>query len=253
MKFSNQFLPGLALIFLLGGCTAGGAFDVEKAMGVSGGALLAATLTEESVSQTATLAAAELDGKIKVADANNPYSVRLSRLTQGLAHYDGLNLNFKVYLAPEVNAFAMADGTVRVYSGLFDAMPDDQVQAVILHEVGHVKLKHSYQQMREKIIGDTAFQAASSVGGYIGALTSSQLGQLGYAAIQARYSQTDELEADAYAVRALHNLGKNPQAMKASILTLEGLYGAGGGFLSSHPSNPRRLEKIDSAIANLPR
>lgn len=37
--------------------------------------------------------------------------------------------------------------------------------------------------------------------------------------------------------------------MKESILTLERLYGAGGGFLSSHPSNPRRIEQIEAAIA----
>jgi len=251
MNFSVIWVAALALTVVLGGCTAGGSFDMEKAMGVGGGALAAATLTEESVQQTATLAATEMDGKFKVADANDPYSRRLRQLSEGLTHYDGLNLNFKVYITPDVNAFAMADGTVRVYSGLFDAMPDDQVLAVILHEVGHVKLKHSYLQMREKILSDTAFQAASSVGGYIGSLTSSQLGELGLAAVQAHFSQADELEADAYAVRALHHLGKNPQAMKNSILTLEGLYGAGGGFLSSRPSNPKRIEKIDAAIGRL--
>ncbi len=253
MGISTKLMAGLTLILLLGGCAAGGGFDMEKAMGVGGGVLQAATLSEESVQQTATLVAADLDGKAKVAEAGNPYAIRLRNLTRGLEHYDGLNLNFKVYLAQDVNAFAMADGTVRVYSGLFDAMPDDQVFAVIAHEVGHVKLKHSYNQMRENILADTAFQAAASVGGYIGSLTSSQLGQLGHAAIQARFSQADELEADAYAVRTLHNLKKNPQAMKDSIQTLEALYGSGGGFLSSHPSNPKRVKEIDAAIAKLPK
>ncbi len=213
--------------------------------------LQATTLTEDSVKQMATLAATEMDGQAKVADANNPYSVRLRKLTQGLENYDGLNLNFKVYLAEDVNAFAMADGTVRVYSGLFDAMPDEQVFAVIAHEMGHVKLKHSYEQMREQILSDTAFQAAASMGGYIGSLTSSQLGQLGKKAVDAHFSQADELEADAYSVKALHSMKKDPSAMKASILTLEGLYGAGGGFLSSHPSNPKRIEQIDLAISQL--
>ena len=34
----------------------------------------------------------------------------------------------------------MANGTVRVYAGLLDAMTDDEVRFVIGHEVGHVKL-----------------------------------------------------------------------------------------------------------------
>ncbi len=251
MKNTPKLVVGLALIVLLGGCAAGGGFDVQKALGVGGGVLQATTLSEDSVKQTATLAAAELDRQTKVADDNDPYAVRLRNLTKGLEHYDGLNLNFKVYLAPDVNAFAMADGTVRVYSGILDAMPDDQVFAVIAHEMGHVKLKHSYEQMREQILSDTAFQAAASIGGYIGSLTSSQLGQLGKKAIDAHFSQADELEADAYSVKALHRLKKDPRAMKASILTLEGLYGVGGGFLSSHPSNPKRIEQIDLAISKL--
>ncbi len=251
MKKVIKVMVGLSLLALLSGCAAGGGFDMEKAMSVGGGVLQATTLTEDSVKQMATLAATEMDGQAKVADANNPYSVRLRKLTQGLENYDGLNLNFKVYLAEDVNAFAMADGTVRVYSGLFDAMPDEQVFAVIAHEMGHVKLKHSYEQMREQILSDTAFQAAASMGGYIGSLTSSQLGQLGKKAVDAHFSQADELEADAYSVKALHSMKKDPSAMKASILTLEGLYGAGGGFLSSHPSNPKRIEQIDLAISQL--
>lgn len=249
MKISTKFVAGLALLGLLSGCAAGGGFDMEKAMGVGGGVLLATTLTEDTVKQTATLAAKEMDGQAKVAAANNPYALQLRKLTQGLEHYDGLNLNFKVYLSPEVNAFAMADGTVRVYSGLFDAMPEDQVFAVIAHEIGHVKLKHSYKQMREQILADTALQAVASMGGTIGSLTSSQLGQLGKTAVNAHFSQGDELEADTYAVRMLYALKKNPQAMKESILTLERRFGSGGGFLSSHPSNPRRIEQIEAAIA----
>lgn len=249
MNPTIRSIAALALLGLLGGCAAGGGMDMQKALGVGAGVLQATTLTEETVKQTSALAATEMDSKAKVAPANNPYTQRLRKMTQGLEHYDGLNLNFKVYLAPEVNAFAMADGTVRVYSGLFDAMPDEQVFAVIAHEIGHVKLKHSYRQMREQLLADSAFQAVAAMGGTIGSLTSSQLGELGKAAISSHFSQADELEADTYAVRTLYALKKNPQAMKDSILTLERLYGAGGGFLSSHPSNPRRIAQIDAAIA----
>jgi len=39
--------------------------------------------------------------------------------------------------------------------------------------------------------------------------------------------------------------------MKRVIITLENMYGSGGGFLSSHPSNPKRKEQIDKVIASL--
>jgi len=237
------------LLALLSGCAAGGGFDAGKALGIGAGALQAVFLDESSVQQAATLSAQEMDAQNQVAATGTPYAVRLSRITAGLAHYDGLNLNYKVYLSDTVNAFAMADGTVRVYSGLLDLMPDDQVLAVIGHEIGHVKLKHSYRQMREALLTNVAFDAAGAVSETIGALTSSQLGNLAKTAVSARFSQSDELESDAYAVRTLKQLGKDPYAMQRSIETLQSQGGSGGGFLSSHPSNQKRIDTIRAEIA----
>ena len=244
----KQMMMLVVVTSLLAGCAADGGLDMGKALVVGGGVLQATTLDENSVKQTASLAATELDSKSNVAAENSAYMKRLNNMTRDLRNYDGLTLNFKVYINEELNAFAMADGTVRVHSGLLDAMPDDQVLAVVCHELGHVKLKHSYKQMRERLLTDAAFQAAISVGGTIGTLTSSQLGQLGHTVVTARFSQSDELEADAYAVKTLKKLGRDPWAMKRSIETLQEKYGSGGGFLSSHPSNPQRIEQIEEAI-----
>ena len=250
MKFQT-FICTILTALVLGGCASDGSFDSGKAMAVGAGVLQAVTLDEGSVKQTASLTAKEMDGKNKVAAANSAYAQRLAKITAGMDKASGLTLNFKVYIADEVNAFAMADGTVRVYSALLDAMPDDQVLAVIGHEIGHVKLKHSYHQMQTKLLTDSAFAAAISVGGMVGDLTSSQLGQLGYAAVNAQFSQHDELQADQFSVQLLHRMGKDPYAMKRAIETLQAKYGKSGGFLSSHPSNPKRIDKIQEAINKL--
>lgn len=239
----------LSSSLLLGACAADGSFDTAKAMTVGVGVVQAATLDEDSVKQTASLAAKEMDSKNKIPNATNAYSKRLMTIVKGMENVDGMKLDFKVYVSEEINAFAMADGTVRVYSGLLDAMPDDQVLAVIGHEVGHVKLKHSYHQMQSKLLTDSVFAGAISVGGIVGDLTASQLGQLGYAAVNAQFSQHDELEADQYSVKLLKRLGKDPYAMKRAIETLQAKYGSGGGFISSHPSNPKRIKNIEAAIA----
>ncbi|MCL4155193.1 UNVERIFIED_CONTAM: hypothetical protein GTU68_023315 [Idotea baltica] len=170
-------------------------------------------------------------------------------MTNSLRNYDGLTLNFKVYKADDINAFAMADGTVRVYTGLMDAMPDDQVLAVIGHEIGHVKLKHSYHQVRTQILSNTALQAAVGVGGIVGTLSQSQLGQIATGVVSAQFSQRDELAADGFAVKLLRDLGKDPNAMTRSIETLKSKFGTGGGFMSSHPSNDERLEHLAQIIA----
>lgn len=239
------------MLLTLTGCAANGQFDPGKAIAIGAGALQATMLDETSVKQAAALSAKELDSKSNIAGPKNPYTVRLAALTRNLRNYDGLKLNFKVYISKDINAFAMADGTVRVHSALLDAMPDDQALAVIGHEIGHVKLKHSYRQMKSILLTNVAFEAAASVGGTIGALSSSQLGLLAKQAVNAKFSQEDELESDAYAVRALKRMGKDPYAMQRSIETLQKKYGSGGGFLSSHPSNQRRLDMIQVEINKL--
>lgn len=246
---SGKIIGVLFLSLALAGCDAGGEFDLGKAISIGVGVLQATSLDEAKVSRTAALAARELDAKSRVAPAASPQVARLAKLTKGLQGYDQLDLNFKVYLSKEVNAFAMADGTVRVHSGLLDAMPDDQVLAVIAHEIAHVGLKHSYQQLRKALLTDVAFKAIGSLDERAGELTSSQLGQLGQLAVNARFSQSDELAADAWAVKFLKSQGHDPYAMQRAIETLRDKFGSGGGFLSSHPANDKRIANIRAAIA----
>jgi metalloprotease len=221
----------------------------SKAIIIGATAAQAITLNENSVKQTASLAAKEYDGKHNVAGANDPYSQRLFAMTDPLKNYDGLQLNFKVYKADDINAFAMADGTVRVYTGLMDAMPDDQVLAVIGHEIGHVKLKHSYKQVRTQLLTNSVLQAAIGAGGIVGDLSAGQLGQLASGAVSAQFSQRDELSADRFAVQVLRSLSKDPNAMTRSINTLKAKFGSGGGFMSSHPSNDQRISNLKKIIA----
>ena len=208
----------------------------------------AATLEESQVKNAAFLSAAEMDKKSTVAPVTSQYATRLARLTRGLENIDGLKLNYKVYIDKNVNAFAMADGTVRVYSGLLDLMPDHQVLAVIGHEIGHVKLKHSYNQLKQQMLTSAAFQAANVTEGALSQISSSQFGLLAHKAISAQYSQKDELQADQYALRFLRWRGVNPIAMRDSIMTLQTKQGSSSGFLSSHPSNNRRIDAINRAL-----
>lgn len=235
------------------GCTAQGSFDPDRALAVGLqlgiGALQLGLLDEETVKQTSRQAASQYDQQHRVADPGSIYHKRLVNLTRGIQYVENTALNFKVYIAEDINAFAMADGTIRVYSGLMDAMPDDQVLAVIQHEVGHILLKHSYQGMKEQLMTNTAFRVLASAGGTIGDLTGSELGQIAYKAAHAHFSQQDELESDAYAVSALKTMGEDPYSMLRAIRTLQQKLGSGGGFLSSHPSNETRIEHIITEIS----
>ncbi|MCV5978822.1 M48 family metalloprotease, partial [Escherichia coli] len=74
----------------------------------------------------------EMDAKAKIAPANSEYSQRLNKIAAALGdNINGQPVNYKVYETKDVNAFAMANGCIRVYSGLMDLMNDNEVEAVI--------------------------------------------------------------------------------------------------------------------------
>ena len=146
-----------ALVVVMTGllaCASDGSIDPIRAVSIGVGLLSAATIDEKDVARAASAYAQELDKKNKLAAADSLYAIRLAKITAALPDL-GSRFNFKVYISDSINAFAMADGTVRIYSGLMDVMPDDQVLAVVGHEIGHVKLKHSYRQIREQLLTNT--------------------------------------------------------------------------------------------------
>ena len=66
-----------------------------------------------------------MDKHNPVTDSKSPYTKRLNRLFGKHKSEDGLELNYKVYHVIDINAFACADGSVRVFSSLMDLMTDD--------------------------------------------------------------------------------------------------------------------------------
>lgn len=226
------------------GCTAN---EINASAGIVGHLFKGFTVTNEQLASQARLSAQALDRKHQIASANDPYTQRLNRLVRGLHHYDGMNLNFKVYRSDKINAFAMPDGTVRVYTGLMDIMNDDELVAVIGHEIGHVKAQHTLNQYRKAYMAKAAAAGLVAYGSdTVSALTGSY-GNIGLAAIDAQFSQSDELDADVYGVGVLHNMGRNPYAAVKAQKKLMAQGGGKGGFFSSHPASRKRIQVTQQA------
>ncbi|WP_299983626.1 M48 family metalloprotease [Desulfobacula sp.] len=102
----------------------------------------AATLSDGEVKLIATMAAKQSDSKNHIAGTGNPYGMRLKKLVGNRYNSDGYVFDFKVYWSSQINAFAMADETIRIYSGLMDMMNDEELLFVVGHEMGHVVEKH---------------------------------------------------------------------------------------------------------------
>lgn len=232
------FLPVCAVtISLLSGCSQN---QISDSLGASQSLLKGFSISKEELVAESKLSAQEMDSEAPVAPDNNPYAERLAKLTANLTSYDGLSLNYKVYLASNINAFAMPDGTVRVYSGLMDLMTDDEIVAIIGHEIGHVAHEHSLYQYKKAYMTKAAKQGLSAVGGTTGLVTGAY-GDIGEKYLNAQFSQSDELESDNYGVILLHKLGLDPYAAVTAQEKLQALGGSDSVF-SSHPPSQKRVD-----------
>ena len=251
----KRYLILLSAAVLAWGCSAG--FNADRAMSGGVKALQAASITDAQVQEYVHQYIVQLDAQTKVLPESNPYTQRLRRLTKGITQVDGLPLNFQVYQTKEVNAFACADGSVRVYSGLMDLMTDDEVLGVIGHEIGHVALKHSKKQMKQAILASALRDGIASTGNVAAAISDNGLGAIGEALMGAQYSQKQEFQADEFGYNFLKSSGKNPWAMAMAFEKLQSLSGgsttagkAASGdsvsqLFSTHPPTADRIAKVE--------
>lgn len=228
-------------------------FNLKKAVGGAVKAAKAVTLTDEQMTEYVKEYIDWMDAHNQVCADDNPYTVRLKKLTEGLTEVEGMPLNFKVYYVIDVNAFACADGSVRVFSSLMDIMTDEELLGVIGHEVGHVAHKDSKNGFRTALLTSALKDGVSAKGGKAAALTDSQLGDLGEALVNATYSQKQERAADDYGYEFLKKAGKNPWAMALSFQKLKQLQEEAGAqkssklnqLFSTHPDLDARIKRME--------
>ena len=180
---------------------------------------------------------------------------RIGRRITGVAqiHLPGTEWEFVLFDKKEPNAFAMPGGKVGVNSGLITLARgnEDEVAAVIGHEVAHVAFRHSNKRMSQAIgiglggvILETAMRNKSNTDrilarGAYGAGTA-----LGLAL---PFSRSQEREADHRGLYYAAMAGYDPSA---SVSFWKKMQKAGGGkvpeFLSTHPDSGKRIEFLES-------
>ncbi len=250
MNFLCCAAASVALAFGASSCTSSlGSGGLNSEYLLSGAAKLAqaATISDDQISQMVHQSVEQMDAKNTKLPASNPYSQRLARITQGITQVDGMPLNFAVYQTDDVNAFACADGSVRVYTGLMDLMTDEEVLGVIGHEVGHVAHHDTKNAYKQALYNSAFLDGVSSFGGLAAQLSNSQYAQLGEAAISAKYSRSEESNADDYGYTFLKSHSKNPWAMVHAFEKLKSLESNSETssftkqMFSSHPDTDSRI------------
>lgn len=219
----------------------------DKAIGALQKGVTSFTLTNADAAKLSKEAVDKLDAENEVAGPNDPYTLRLNRVFGKHTSGKGYTLNYKVYKLKEVNAFATADGSVRVYSGLMDIMDDNELLAVIGHEIGHVANNDSRDAMRAAYQKEAVIDGVSSQSATITSLTDSQLGKIGSAMIDSKHSRKQETEADLFAYDFMKKNGYNVNAEESAFRILAKMSeGKESSFLermmSSHPDSKQRAE-----------
>ena len=107
------------------------------------------------------------------------------------------------------NAFALPSGDIIVTDQFIHlSQNQDQIDAVLLHEMGHVVHRHSLQQLIQTSLVGAAVVVLS---GDTNSAADMGLG-LGSLLVSSHYSRNHEYEADAYAFEKMLLVGINPQA-----------------------------------------
>ena len=246
----KKFFFGALCVIMMTACSSLNVVDSNSAMNAGAAALQALTISDAQIAQLCTEYMAQMDKENTIAPANSEYTQRLNRVMSRFHNISNLGLNYKVYQSSTVNAFASGDGSVRVYSGLMDVMNDDELFAVIGHELGHLINKDVRDAYRTAYLVVAARYGIAAVSQTGGALSTGFLGDLGQQLAQNAYSRRQETEADETAFQFCVQNNVDPFAMYHALNVLISISGYTGhqGTLaqafSDHPDTQKRATHI---------
>jgi len=152
-----------------------------------------------------------------------------------------------VITTSEVNAWCMPGGKIAVYTGLISSLKitDDELAAVMGHEIGHALREHGRERASEEMTKQLGVQVLSVL---IGVNLENQLTDtILNVTLSLPHSRTQETEADRIGVELAARSGYDP---RAAVSLWQKMGKLGGGkppeWLSTHPSDETRTRDVGS-------
>ena len=185
------------------------------------------------------------------------YVSQLGRDIASRTSRPNLPWEFHVVNAPEVNAFAVPGGFIYINRGLIERAGSlDELAGVLGHEIGHVVLRHSAEQMEKRGKATGLVTVVCLITGFCdGGLANVAINVAG-AAYFARHSRADEAEADSAGVYAVMASGISPEGIPTFFATLmrerQQQPTMFDDWFSSHPLEEERIARTRAIIADIP-
>ncbi|GAB2991872.1 M48 family metalloprotease [Psychrosphaera aestuarii] len=155
-----------------------------------------------------------------------------------------------LFESDQINAFALPGGKIGVYTGILAITENqDQLAAIMGHEVGHVIANHSNERLSSSSVAQGTLQLTgvllSGQDQQTQGLVMAGLGVGLQYGVLMPYGRTHEKEADIIGQELMAQSGFNPQAaIKLWKNMAKVSSGAPPEFLSTHPSNETRIKKL---------
>ncbi len=159
-----------------------------------------------------------------------------------------------VFDSAQINAFALPGGKIGVYTGILNVTENqDQLAAIIGHEVGHVIEHHSNERLSANKLSGMGLAVAAA------ALNTTDVENKDYLmaglglgvqyGLVMPYGRSHESEADIVGQDLMARSGFNPKAsiklwQNMSTLSAENSKGAPPEWMSTHPSNETRIKQL---------
>jgi len=162
--------------------------------------------------------------------------------------------HFMVLDSRDLNAFALPGGYVYIYKGLLDKVGDQELAAILAHEVGHVAAKHAVKRMQSALGYNLLMGIAIAGFGKNDPALAQQISgatDAVYSLLSKGYSREDEFLADKLAVKYTLRAGYDPNGLVRALELLIKEKGPSGRIfevLSDHPRMEERIRKIKEEI-----
>jgi len=222
-------------------------------------ALNACAISQQQEVQMGTDYAAQVNAQLPILrDAQvSAYLTTLGGRLAAVTDQRSLQWHFAVVDSKEVNAFAVPGGWVYINRGLIArAQSMDQLAGVLAHEIGHITLRHSVQQMQQEQQANGGLMALCTLTKVCESGVTQAAINVGGTALFAKFSRSDESEADAEGVHTTVKAGISPQGMPGMfrILLAERQTNptAVDAFFSTHPLAEDRINSTAALITTYP-